>query len=923
VVAVIGREAELRAVERFLDGVSTDPAALVIEGEAGIGKTTVWLEAVRGAEGRSFRVLRARPAESEAKLSYAVLADLVGDAFDEVRAALPVPQERALAAALLQADSEEPADARTTATALVNVLTLLAAERPVLVAIDDVQWVDPASQWALEFALRRSPSQLGLVLTRRAEGGDDPPLGLGRSFSEDRVTRLELDPLSLAALHHLVKRRFGTLPRPMLVRLAGASGGNPFFALEIARALARDGDDRSLSTPLPVPRSLRELVAARIDALSAVAREAVLVAAAASHPTVAIVEGSLAEEVDAGAALIEAEEAGVLVLEDGRIRFTHPLLASVLYGSASRERRRQLHERLATLVANPEERARHLARSATAPDEATAAEVEQAARQAALRGAQHAAAELFAAAGRLTPAELLEERTRRMLGEASALLALGDVEGARRLTERAVSSSPVALVRAQALSLLGHITFRDGTPTLARDHAQRALTEAQADRHLTVAIHAQLVAFNVPQDPHRAIEHADAAMRLAGTEGDPALLGDVVIRRFWAEVLLGRGAQRELLARGLELEASAGPAARRSPLPLIWFHCTDDFEAARARHALEDGWYRERGEEGWRAERLAHLALAELWAGRWDLAEQYVDQSCGVIEQLDTHGPWMVPFNIRSRIDAHRGRIDRARATLQPFLEETNSAEMSFWAALLLSTLGFVEFAAGEHAASDRALKQMWERVEATGVRDFLPDRSEPCHVESLLALGELDRARVVLERLQERGRILPRPWITAALPRARALVLAAEGEVEAALAALEELDVDVASMMPFEHGQTLLVRGRLYRRAKQKRSAADALRRALDIFERLGAPTWVEQTRSELGRVSPPRVPDGLTPSELRVAELAAAGLTNREVGAAAFMSPKTVEANLARVYRKLGIRSRAELGARMAERRNIETHK
>ena len=153
-------------------------------------------------------------------------------------------------------------------------------------------------------------------------------------------------------------------------------------------------------------------------------------------------------------------------------------------------------------------------------------------------------------------------------------------------------------------------------------------------------------------------------------------------------------------------------------------------------------------------------------------------------------------------------------------------------------------------------------------------------------------------------------------LPRARALVLAAEGDVETAIAELEGVDADKAAKLPFDLAWNRLVQGRLYRRAKRKRAAADALGEAAEIFEQLGAPGWVEQARSELGRVGLRRAPDELTATERRVAELAAQGMTNREVAAAAFMSPKTVEANLARVYRKLGIRSRAELGARIAQK-------
>jgi DNA-binding CsgD family transcriptional regulator len=250
-------------------------------------------------------------------------------------------------------------------------------------------------------------------------------------------------------------------------------------------------------------------------------------------------------------------------------------------------------------------------------------------------------------------------------------------------------------------------------------------------------------------------------------------------------------------------------------------------------------------------------------------------------------------------------------------LEEAERTGRVFWEALLLSTLAFVEFADGDHRAVDQALTRMRDRLDAIGTRDLVPDRSEPFHIESLVALDQPERARRVLERLEERGRIFPRLWISATLPRARALVLASEGDLPAALAALEELDADAASKLPFDFAWTLLVQGRLHRRAKQKRAAADALRGALEIFERLGAPAWMAQTSAELGRVGLRRAPAELTATELRVAELAAAGLTNREVASAAFMSPKTVQANLTRVYRKLGIRSRAELGARMAKER------
>jgi DNA-binding CsgD family transcriptional regulator len=916
VEALVGREAELAAIETFLDALPARPSALVIEGEAGIGKTTLWLAARHAAETRGYRLLQARPAESEARLSYGALADLVNDVFDETHATLPVPQERALATALLRASTPEPVDARTTATAFIGVIAALARDRPVLVAVDDVQWLDLASAWALEFALRRLPAQVGLLATRRGDGREEAPLGLDRALSEDGLDRVVLTPLSLGALHHVISSRLGSsFTRSMLVRIAQASHGNPFYALEIARQLVQDFDRRPADAPLPVPTSVKKLAARRVNALSPVAKRAVFVAAALARPTLETVTDVLAPDVDALPAVLEAEDAGVLVTEIGRIRFTHPLLASAVYGSASEARRRQLHRRLAEVVSDPEERARHLAQSVLAPDEVTADEIEDGARRAALRGAQHAASELFAACVRLTPSDHSDALARRQRGAAAALLSLGDVAGARLTAERAVGASSVPTDRADSLMLLAEIEWADGAIGVASGHLEQAVVHASGNARLQGRALAHL-SFVAP-DPRRAIEFADAAIRLLSEEREPGLVALALINRVIKAPEAGLRARRELLERGLELEARAGMSRRDGPgaLPLIWFLCVDDFDAARARHAVDDQWHRDLGEERSRAAQLAWLALVELRAGRWDLARQHIETSCGAIEELEVRGPWALPFAFRALVDAHCGQVDRARATLVPLIERAEAAGP--WAVHLLSVLGFIEFAAGEHAAADRALTRMREQLDTNGVTETLLDRSEPFHVESLLALGEFERARGTLARLEQRGRTLPRLWIDVTLPRARALVLASEGDVSAALATLDELDLGAASELPFELAWAWLVKGRLYRRLKQRRAAAQAFGEALAVFEELGAPTWVEQTRAELARVEPRRrAPEELTPTELRVAELIASGMTNREVAKAAFMSTKTVEAHIVRVYRKLGVRSRAELGGRMRDR-------
>jgi DNA-binding CsgD family transcriptional regulator len=923
---LVGRERELATVAAFVDAIPEGPRALLLEGEAGIGKTTIWLEAVGVAEARGFRVLQARPAESEARLSYAVLADLVGRAFDETRAALPAPQERALATVLLRLETEKPADARTTATALLGVLTALAAERPLVLAVDDVQWLDAASEGALGFVARRLPQGSGLLVTRRSDGTEEAPLGLDRVLLGNRFVRVLLGGLSLAVLRHLISRRLGvSFPRSTLARVAGASGGNPFFALEIAQALAGRAEERPLGDPLPVPRRLQNLVADRLGTLSAQAQDVVLAAATLSRPTVPLVVEAISAESDALAAILEAEEAGVLVTEHERIRFTHPLLASGVYGCASDGRRRQLHRRLAAVVTDAEERARHLAQGVNEADETAAAEIEWAARQVALRGANDAAAELFEASYRLTPADDREALARRRLGQALARLRAGDVEDARRLAESAVVAEDLpAALQAEGFELFANIELEGGAGRVAIEYLERALAAAE-DRDSRARLSTDLVFMCGIVDPAQVLERADAAMGLVREEREPALLSSLLIDRFWAGVFLGRGARRELLERGLELEARADPADWEAPLgrrgfaphpvPLGWFAHADDVDAARARYRTQDDWLRAHGLERPRALALGDLGLVELRAGRWALAEGYLERSCETLGELEAAGRFANPFAWRSLLDAYRGRFERARSTLVPLIESGERLGYARSQAVMLDGLGLVEFAAGNHEAADRAWTHMHRLHDAIGFKEGLHDRSEPHHIESLLELGQFERAQETLARLVWRGRTLPRLWIDVTLPRARALILAADGDMEAALAALDELDLAAASKLPFELACALLVKGRLQRRLKQRASAARALGRALEMFEHLGAPSWAEQARSELARAAPRRrSTTDLTATELRVAKLAAAGLTNREVARMAFMSPKTVEANLARVYRKLGIRSRAELGSRMS---------
>lgn len=459
---------------------------------------------------------------------------------------------------------------------------------------------------------------------------------------------------------------------------------------------------------------------------------------------------------------------------------------------------------------------------------------------------------------------------------------------------------------------------------------RQALAEASDDRALRVEILLALFE-EIATDPREAAARAEEVIGLLRQGEDRPSLARALIARFIAEAVLGHGAQANLLDEALALEARserrregevrAGPDGRPlSVYPLIWSHWIDDLETARARFRLLSQAFEVRGDVVGAAELVEFLAMAEFRAGNWAEAEETLEAACGTLAQFELRGPLVASFADRSVIDAHRGRIERARETVDSILAVDGLDR--FWRMVCHSAQGAVEFCAGSYEAADRAWTQMRGEARAVGWIDFLDDRSEPDHVEALVALGRLDEARRVLEHLEWRGRTLARSWIDAGLPRARAMVLAADGNVAEALTTIGA--APATPSLPFEVARLLLVRGQLERRANRKLAARDSLTAALNAFDALGSPPWTQRARDEIGRLGlRHRGPNQLTETERRIAELAATGMTNREVADAAFVSPKTVEANLARVYQKLGIRSRAELGARMTARSGDATTK
>ncbi len=518
----LGRDAELGQIEAWLaagGGPSGPQLVLVIEGEPGIGKTTLWLEATGRARDADWHVLSCRPAASDAGLAHVGLADLLRGVPDDAFARLPPPQRRALGVALLREEAGGiDLDPRAVGTGLTALLRLVAGAGPLMLAVDDAQWLDPASARALAFALRRLDDRGAPAGGGRAHR-EGPAGQRARGFTAvesalDRqaITRIGVGPLSVAAIHQMFARTLGTsFARPVLVRIHRAAGGNPFYALEIGREMQRLGVPPP-SQPLPVPGDHRDLALLRLKRLPRATRDALARVAAMARPSAA--------DLDLDA-LAPAEVAGIIrVHPGGRAEFSHPLFASALYSSLPEAGRRRLHRDLAERAASPEERARHLALAADGPDEATAAALDEAAAAAAAHGAADVAVELTELARNLTPPRDTATLVRRETELAERRYFAGDPTGARHELERSLAALPAGEDRARVLLELGSLRWVQGESEQGLAFMSQALGES-ATPALRARIHSRIAAQS--DDADIAVEHGEAALALLAEDDDPLL----------------------------------------------------------------------------------------------------------------------------------------------------------------------------------------------------------------------------------------------------------------------------------------------------------------------------------------------------------------------------------------------------------------
>ena len=912
---VFGRDGERARVEQLLDTVPDGTVGLALEGTPGVGKTTVWREGVRRGGERGYRVLSSSPAEPDAALAFSGLGDLFDGIPEDAMGRLSAPQRQALDAALLAGDggaTGSAVDPRALPRATLSLLRQLAVDRPLIVAIDDEQWLDRPSARALGFALCRLRDEpVGVLLTRRVASAGALWPELSRGFGKDGLRAVGLEPLDIKAIGRLLNAELDrAISPPLLRRIYETSAGNPLYALAIARELGSASERGLGDQEVPIPATLADAIERRLGDLDVRAADPLLVAAAASNPTLALIQSVL--PAFALNDLDGAERAEVIAIAGDRVRFMHPLLASAVYSQAPPPRRRELHRALAMVVADEEERAQHLALGAEAPEREVAVTIEHAAGRATRRGAPEVAAQLLEQAARLTPADAEQARRSRTLAAAEQYKAAGAFDRARALLEMVLEELPDGPVHARALAQLAGL--RNDDYEIASALLEQALPEAGDHHRLAAQIEAQLAENRANRGDHAgATEHGRAAVTRAEQAGDPGLLAQMLAANGVMAFFHGQGVQHESLARAIELAEhdrempSYSWPSTSLGLQLFW---SDQLDAARP--LLESSMRRaiERGEEYDRAAIAFHLAHLEWEAGNREVAEQLTTEATEAQQQVADPQAGLYLTWLQAFCAARDGHLDRARTRATKAIELAARIGDNFNSSFATAILAETELWTGQAGPAHERLAPLRDAFRSIVGSLTLPFWSYD--VEALIALGRLDEADQIGGDLLDWAREAENPNAIGIAERCRGLLLAARGDN---VDAIDAMDAALAQHelrpLPMELGRTLLEKGTLQRRAKRKSAAKQSLEHALAILEPLQARMWVARARDELGRVGLRRavVSDGLTPAQRRVAELVLAGMSNRQIADTLYMSLRTVETHLTKIYRELGVKSRAQL--------------
>lgn len=888
----------LRALDEARDG---RPRALVVTGEAGVGKTALVGSVVDDLTDAT--VLRTRGREAEAPIPYAGLHALLSPLLGELDV-LPEPQARALGGALALRASDGATDRFGVGVGTAALLGGAAEDRLVVVVVDDGQWLDGASWEALVFAAHRLRTErVAVLVTWR----DDVPREAGAGFERVALTGLPADVVPDLLAPRAVTTSVATA-------LHAATGGNPLALLELARVLDDEHLDgrRPLPDPLPAGRDVVAAFGRRVTALPEPCQEALLVLAAGGPLDAAELRAATRGLGLADDALDPAEADGLVVHQQGQLELVHPLVRSAVYWGSTPARRRDAHRALAAAVDDPRRATWHTAEATLGPDDAVATALVAAAEDARRRGALGAAARALERS-----AELTTDRTvaaLRLVEAAQDALHAGAPAHARTLLDRAgapgtdAAAATAARVRAAVHLWSGRsddarVTLEETARTLAAtDPATAAVLTAEA-----------VIPSLASGDVAAAARIARAAAELAppGTAHAPL----VTVLTLTARVCSGEPTSALLASVGRHPEdlADRDPnLAGAAALPLVWVEQHD-----RARLLLRRVLGRARASN---APTLAPLVLTslaelELRAGNMIAAHAHVTEAIELAEHVGRPTELMLAHVAAARWAAIRGdaeAVDAHVGRAAPIVAASGNGSVE---TTLLATRGLLALGLSR---TDEAVAHLREAARVAlahglahpGVVQWRGDA-----VEALVQAGEHVEARHHLEVLEREAAATENRAAARAAARGR-LLLAHDDDVDAALEAARRAHEGPADQ-PLERARTALVIGERLRRERRRREARLALTEAADVFRRLGATAWQERAERELracgarpATAAPPGLRD-LTAQELQIALAVAEGGTNKDVAAALFLSPRTVESHLGRVFRKLGLRSRTELTA------------
>jgi DNA-binding CsgD family transcriptional regulator len=912
---LVGRETECASIDAVLrDARGGVSRTVVLRGEPGIGKSALLSYAEARASG--WRVLRAAGTETEAELPFAGLDQLLRPIRGQLEQ-IPKAQAQALEFALALG-APAPADRFTAAVATLSLLAATAEEGPVLCLLDDAHWLDTSSADALVFACRRFQAEKIAVLFAAREGER-------RQFAAPDLPDLRLRGLGQSAARSLVAAAPIAISTDTMTRLLEIAQGNPLALLELPSALTerqRAGDE-ALPERLPVTASVERAFVGRARTLPPKTQRALIVAAASDGDELKILLRALESLGLSADALGAAESAGLLMLQKGRFTFRHPLVRSALYQAADAAARRKAHGALAEALLSPEQRARrawHLAEATMVADEVVAGELDAAGVESRLRGAYATAASAFERAAQLS--DNPGSRARRLLAAAEMLWIAGRVSRAALVIDDSLHAAQDPVLRADIELARGRILTWSGyapDASLRLRGAAEAILPADRSRGALLMADAVVPAMMSGEIP---LAHTIAlrAWELAEPIGGLALvfaglaLGQVL-------ALKGESARSRHLLQGVRAALDkSDPLALGGILTQI-AHCYIWLEDYQDAHEILEsliGAARTRGAVVVLPFALAVLSDHEFRLGNFAAAYTAAAESVRLAHETDQQATESFSYVSLARSEAVLGLSDECRAHAHRAVElATRSGSLSVHV-YAGSAVGLLDLSLGRPAAALASLIPAARIAIEHGLEEPSTVQWGPDLIEAYVEIGSIAEAAPALAAFETQAQRTGRIWALATAARCRGL-LASEHEFVSEFE--EALALHARMPTPFERARTELSYGQRLRRAGLRKKSRDLLHAAYATFARLGAEPWTRRTATELRatgeriRARSDKTDEHLTAQELQVALIVAEGATNREAAAQLFLSPKTIEFHLSRIFRKLGLRSRTELARRMAK--------